>query len=550
LIPSKVVDLSMRFARPVLVAVLLLASSSHAHAFRPPSYVPVPVWRTRPLGPTSSISMSEETTPLNSNNSNNVSSNKNRNNNFNFAKAATARTTTRTKSTTSTTTPAYLSRQNPAMGDAAFLRKRTTRLLHVTTNGYETTPMSKKMKVDRKTFNWLIDAWAFSGELDAADNAAALLLRMEELHERAEMEANNNSSTNTNPNICPDVRSYTKVMNAISRSGRPDAGFLAEQLFSKMQTRYSSGKNMAVKPNSYTYTALMEAHANSGDAARAEDVLDMMIDAYATKDHHRDDHGTTTITTISTTTTTIQPTARNFNACISAYAKMGQAMQAEAVFMKMEEHFEHDGNPEAEPNAFHYNSVITAWANCPEEGSAQRAAEVLDRMAYPTTVSYNAVIDAWAKSGVEDAAERAEELLRQMERLYATGANLDAKPNVRSFNSVINVWAKSKREDAAQKAEGVLYYMERLYEGGNEEVRPDVHSFCTVINGTDSSSTYLWFGFFVGLFTLIRSLIENDVPHTTNNPFLHHNHIHLFPQRGHEVKLTARPNGPGLSFLK
>jgi pentatricopeptide repeat protein len=275
-------------------------------------------------------------------------------------------------------------------------------------------------------------------------------------------------------------------MNAISRSGRPDAGFLAEQLFAKMQTRYSSGKNMAVKPNSYTYTALMEAHANSGDAARAEDVLDMMIDAYTTKNqHHHSDHDATT----STTSTTIQPTARNFNACISAYAKMGQAMQAEAVFMKMEEHFEHDGNPEAEPNAFHYNSVITAWANCPEEGSAQRAAEVLDRMEYPTTVSYNAVIDAWAKSGVDDAAERAEELLRQMERLYATGANLDAKPNVRSFNSVINVWAKSKREDAAQKAEGVLYYMERLYEGGNEEVRPDVHSFCTVINGTYSSTS-------------------------------------------------------------
>ena len=342
---------------------------------------------------------------------------------------------------------------NPAMSDAAFLRKRTAQLLHGET--------SKKHKMHRKTFHWLMDAWAFSGEWDAADNAAALLLRMEELHDMGE-EA-----------IGPDVRSYTKVMNAISRSGQPDAGILAEQLFAKMETSALSGKNIAAQPNSFTYTALMEAYANSGNAKKAEEVLDSMIELYHTED------------------SAIVPTARNFNACISAYAKMGQALQAETVFLKMEEHYEQDGNAEAEPNSYHYNSVITAWANCPEEGSAQRAEEVLARMAIPTTVSYNAVIDAWAKSGVDDAAERAEELLTKMEHLYESGANMEAKPNVRSFNSVINVLAKSKREDAAQKAEGVLSLMERLYQEGNVDVRPDVHSFTSVINGTFTSLMFL-----------------------------------------------------------
>lgn len=317
--------------------------------------------------------------------------------------------------------------------------------------------------MDRKTFHWLMDAWAFSGEWDAADNAAALLLRMEELHDMGES------------HICPDVRSYTKVMNAMSRSGQPDAGILAEQLFARMETSALSGKNVAAQPNSFTYTALMEAYANCGNAKKAEEVLDSMIELYHTEE------------------STVVPTARNFNACISAYAKMGQPLQAETVFLKMEEHYEQDGNAEAEPNSYHYNSVITAWANCPEEGSAQRAEEVLARMAIPTTVSYNAVIDAWAKSGVDDAAERAEELLTKMEHLYETGTNMEAKPNVRSFNSVINVWAKSKRVDAAQKAEGVLHVMERLYQEGNVDVRPDVHSFTSVINGTFTSSTLMLF---------------------------------------------------------
>jgi hypothetical protein len=75
------------------------------------------------------------------------------------------------------------------------------------------------MKIDKKTFNWLIDSWAFSGELDAPDKAHALLTRMEVL-----------DSSSTHGSIRPDVRSYTKVINAISRSGRADAGDMADKI--------------------------------------------------------------------------------------------------------------------------------------------------------------------------------------------------------------------------------------------------------------------------------------------------------------------------------
>jgi hypothetical protein len=381
---------------------------------------------------------------------------------------------------------------NPAMGDTAFLRKRTSDLLRVTSpdhpvavseskdiDGEDDTSavvLGRGMKVGLKTFNFLIDAWAFSGELDAADQALRLLDRMEELHSKHGALEDTHSD---HLKICPDVRSYTKVINALSRSMRPDAGELAEGILDKMEHIYATGENPSARPNTHTYTAAIEAYANSGiegSLEKTEEILERMIARYQSGDPE------------------VLPNARCFNAAISAYAKRdspGAAQQAEYWLNRMDGLYM-AGLPDAKPNSFNYNSLITAWANCPDdEGSAQKAAEVLERMeqcyAYgdpacrPTTVSFNAVIDAYAKSRLDDAAERAEQILRRMEDLYEAGE--DVKPNTRSFNSVINAWAKSGRSDAAEKAQDLLDFMTKLYEAGNEAVRPDVHSFCTVING-------------------------------------------------------------------
>ncbi len=384
---------------------------------------------------------------------------------------------------------------NPAMSDTAFLRKRTAELLRVTAaaapgipdidgnsvNSPDSDmtadlPISRRgsMKVDRKTFHFLMDAWAFSGELDAADQAMALLQRMEELHR---------SSTTSSNTIRPDVRSYTKVINAISRSfSREDAGEWAEGMLDKMESLYKSGENDSVKPNTFTYTAVIEAYANSGApnaAQKAEEICNRMVQKYQEGDPN------------------VTPSARSFNAVIHAYAKSrdeGAAEQAELVFDRMMELYEESGLEEIKPNAVNFNSLIGAWAKCGKIESARRAEEILERMEAlykagdesmkPTTVSFNTAIDAYAKSGEEGAAERAARLLEHMQELHDSGFDVDAKPNVRSFNSVINAWAKSRHEDAALKAEELLDLMEKKYESGDEAVRPDVHSFCTVINGT------------------------------------------------------------------
>eukprot|EP00529_Nitzschia_sp_RCC80_P009744 CAMPEP_0113451840 /NCGR_PEP_ID=MMETSP0014_2-20120614/6542_1 /TAXON_ID=2857 /ORGANISM="Nitzschia sp." /LENGTH=767 /DNA_ID=CAMNT_0000343201 /DNA_START=314 /DNA_END=2614 /DNA_ORIENTATION=+ /assembly_acc=CAM_ASM_000159 len=391
--------------------------------------------------------------------------------------------------------------KNKAMGDTAFLRKRTSDLMHVTSpdecDAYDASSCDESlgrggMKVGLKTFNFLIDAWAFSGELDAADQALRLLNRMEEMYYNSlaawSDQHGEADGQPTDIKICPDVRSYTKVINALSRSMRSDAGEIAEQILDKMEAAYASGENPTAKPNTFTYVATIEAYANSGadgSPQKTEDMLERMIERYQSGDPD------------------VRPNARCFNAAINSYAKSDlpdAAQHAEFIFNRMDALYM-AGLEEAKPNSFNYNSLITAWANCVHRGcdaqseigySAQKAAEILDRMeqsfeygdpaCQPTTVSFNAVIDAYAKSGLEDAAERAEEVLLRMEDLYEAG-ELDVKPNTRSFNSVINAWAKSsKRPDAAEKAQDLLDFMNRLYELGNDTVKPDAHSFCTVIN--------------------------------------------------------------------
>uniref|UniRef100_A0A7R9ZTR2 Pentacotripeptide-repeat region of PRORP domain-containing protein n=1 Tax=Pseudo-nitzschia arenysensis TaxID=697910 RepID=A0A7R9ZTR2_9STRA len=372
---------------------------------------------------------------------------------------------------------------NRAMNDISFLRKRTSNLLKKTAPenyfmGQEEPPhqqahLSPGMKINLNTFNFLIDGWAFSGEADACDKAMTLLERMEEMY----------YNYGDNSPVCPDVRSYTKVINCLSRSKKKDAASLAEGLLYKMDQLADSGENPSAKPNTFTYTAALEAQANSGlegSPEKAEELLVKMIHKYQSGDPD------------------VLPNARCFNAAISAYAKSAQpgaAQQAEILFDRLDGLYM-SGLEEAKPNSFNYNSLINAWANCPDQEdengvcSARRAQEILERMEQcyaagdesckPTTVSYNAVIDAYAKSRQEEAAERAEQVLRRMGVLYKEGA--DIKPNTRSFNTVINAWAKSGREDAAEKAQDLLDLMSRLYEEGNNAVRPDVHSVTTVIN--------------------------------------------------------------------
>ena len=95
---------------------------------------------------------------------------------------------------------------------------------------------------------------------------------------------------------------------------------------------------------------------------------------------------------------------------------------------------------------------------------------------------------AWSKSGGSGCGERAEEVLQRMEKLYSEFDNdSNFKPNLLSFNACINAWAKSRSFEKAQRAKGILNRMIQLYKEGDHDVKPNVFTFTSVLNGKNPS---------------------------------------------------------------
>lgn len=383
--------------------------------------------------------------------------------------------------------------------DLNFLQKRTSNLLHVTSAEYiaseehltvpdATTTTKKWKKADRRTFHWLMDSWAFSGQPDGADQALALLRRMESIRE-------------THPHLAPDVRSYSKLINAYAKSGRKDAGDKAHSILDSMvQNRQllSTSKDDPTttnntSPNTFLYTSVLEAYANSPSSTTAANKAESLC--YKMHSLHE-----------TNPELSIRPTPRSFNAVINAWGRSpltDSAHRAEAFLDAMElSHSAAAIQPlashltgtlgDTRPNTINYNSVINAWANSRSDDAPNRSERLLRRMqslylggdphVKPNSISFNACIDSWAKSGAEFAGRRAEEILNSMEELYKSGENDDVKPNTRSYNAVMNAYAKSRDKDAAQMAQRCLERMEEEYGEGNNDVKPDFFSFATVIN--------------------------------------------------------------------
>jgi pentatricopeptide repeat protein len=94
-----------------------------------------------------------------------------------------------------------------------------------------------------------------------------------------------------------------------------------------------------------------------------------------------------------------------------------------------------------------------------------------------------AVINAWVQSREPGCALRAEQVLIKMLQHYRNG-NKDVKPNVVSFSTVINGWAKCSSEEAgaAKRAEKIFNLMLEEYKGGNEDAKPNSISYCSLID--------------------------------------------------------------------
>jgi hypothetical protein len=155
-----------------------------------------------------------------------------------------------------------------------------------------------------------------------------------------------------------------------------------------------------------------------------------------------------------------------------------------------------------------YNILLDAWSQSREEGSAERAEQILSEMETlylssgnealrPNESSYNACIKAHVKNGSNinrnskysnrnsngaESVDKAEAILK---RMAAANANRTMEhqvtPNRRSYNLLLYALANSSFVDAAERADRILGKMLAAYRQGDENVKPDINSYNQVI---------------------------------------------------------------------
>jgi len=110
---------------------------------------------------------------------------------------------------------------------------------------------------------------------------------------------------------------------------------------------------------------------------------------------------------------------------------------------------------ELKPNTLCFTSVIRSWAISNIPGSAERAHNILTWMedsytnegnhdAKPNDYTYNSVIYAYAHDVENNGSEQAEKLLFRMIEMYGNGEST-VKPDIMSFNSVLRGVSKDIR---------------------------------------------------------------------------------------------------------
>ena len=294
--------------------------------------------------------------------------------------------------------------------------------------------------------------------------------------------------------VAPDKYTWTAVLNAWARSGDFHAANYVERIFGEM-------RDAGIEPETISYNALLQSHATSasGSAERAEALLNSMIRRSSSS---RNDEGKGE-QDYPNSAEYPKPNNLSFYHVIDAWTRSGLpncGRRAEDVFRSM-----NDIAQNYQVNTFAYNKLLFAWSQ-PNAGAgaAQRVLDILQEMdllygggnddVEPDAMTYNTVIAALARHG--DPVQ-AEEVLSRMIQFCKSGTNLELKPNRVTYSAVIGAWSRSTKEGAARRAEQILKQMERLYNhqddhgdnnNNNAESKPDVIAYTSVLNAFARSS--------------------------------------------------------------
>ena len=266
-------------------------------------------------------------------------------------------------------------------------------------------------------------------------------------------------------NVAPDTISYTILLeNWAEQAGRiPHACNRAENIFHNMK-RLGKTENSPVQPTFITYSTLMKAYAKAGEAHKAEELLNEMMDEYLVNNNRN-----------------IRPDLVIFNTLLRAISRSGlpDAVDTIKAHMTRMESMATKAvlghGVSISPDLQSYNSLLHAIARSGRRGAGEECEKLLvDTMMLssrllPDIVSYTATIQGYANAGKAEHAERV--LRKACEDYYkhdeGTDQHQSMKPTVNIFSAAISAWSKSGSAEAPERAEALLEWMKDLSKAGD-----------------------------------------------------------------------------------
>ena len=314
---------------------------------------------------------------------------------------------------------------------------------------------------------------ATSFVMDSADNIKQHTLGPSRIISISQGTSYTSQFNNDIIDVMPNSRAFNLVMNAWAENG---CGAEAENLLRRMSEFHEEvsrpywatmqevdetnrgDSDLLCQPDMFTYNTALKAYSKSvrrDSAQKAKALLDE-IEAMSNERTQKVGRG-------------IQPDRITYTTMIDALAHAAAAgidtdLKAEDVLKKLEDRYRVTGDPSLKPDTVAYNHVLNAISKTVETGlSSETEKKLLFQEDCP--------------------GERCEKLVGRMEQLYASGQNADVRPDTYSYNIVINTWANtSLRTDAAERAEAILVQMEHLADLRNEKrVAPNTVTYNSVI---------------------------------------------------------------------
>jgi pentatricopeptide repeat protein len=184
-------------------------------------------------------------------------------------------------------------------------------------------------------FNALLDAWAKAGK---GHRAELLLNEMLEQVSQQQKQSKHDSTTNapapaatsSSSNrkvvIVPNARSFATVINAWSKSGKPDAAERAEGLLRKLQQLTSDGGLLAgrgaeYQPNIYCYNSTLQAWAKNSNPNAVERAAALMAEMVELNDANKKKHAATGASTTTQAAASVAPSTYSYTFYLQAVEK-------------------------------------------------------------------------------------------------------------------------------------------------------------------------------------------------------------------------------------